>query len=87
MTDGVIHVTSEGVAIPASSKYDMTSSYVGNPKRRGRFGEVSNGKFKERSRIVPATPAGKLGPNYSHYHLDGTGQHYNPRSSDRDPGF
>ncbi len=38
-------------------------------------------------RIDPATPPGKKGPNYTHYHKDGKKPHYSPRPGDKDPGF
>jgi RHS repeat-associated protein len=83
----VIHVTKEGVALPAESKYKIPEKYVQNPHRSGSYGEIKNGKFKERLRIDPETPKGKKGPDYSHYHKDGRGQHYSPLPKDKDPGF
>lgn len=85
--DDVIHVTKEGVALPPGPKYKIPDNYVENPYRSGSYGEVTNGKFKERLRIDPPTPPGKKGPNYSHYHKDGKGTHYSPRPGDPDPGF
>ncbi|MBK6918623.1 MAG: RHS repeat-associated core domain-containing protein [Deltaproteobacteria bacterium] len=84
---GPIQVTPQGVALPAGGKYQIPARYVENPHRAGSYGEVVDGKFVERIRIDPPTPPGTKGPNYSHYHLDGRGQHYSPRPSDRDPGF
>jgi hypothetical protein len=80
-------VTKSGVALPAEIKHKIPESYVQNPHRSGSYGEVSDGKFRERLRIDPPTPAGQKGPNYSHYHLDGKGKHYSPRPGDKDPGF
>ncbi|MFZ1829199.1 MAG: RHS repeat-associated core domain-containing protein, partial [Candidatus Competibacteraceae bacterium] len=86
--DDVIHVTKEGVALPPGQKYKIPDNYVQNPHgRTGSYGEVENGKFRERLRIDPATPPGQKGPNYSHYHLNGKGTHYSPRPGDKDPGF
>ncbi|WP_439529142.1 hypothetical protein [Pannonibacter sp.] len=86
-SDEVIHVTKNGVAFPAGAKHDILESYVQNPHRSGSYGEVVDGKFKERLRIDPPTPPGQKGPNYSHYHRDGKGTHYSPRPGDKDPGF
>ncbi len=85
--DDVIHVTSDGVAVPADSKYKIPDDYVQNPHRSGNYGEIVDGKFKERLRIDPPTPPGQKGPNYSHYHKNGKGKHYSPREGDPDPGF
>jgi RHS repeat-associated protein len=82
-----IQVTKSGVALPPGAKHQIPDSYVQNPHRSGSFGELADGKFKERLRIDPATPAGQKGPNYSHYHLEGKGPHYSPRPGDKDPGF
>jgi hypothetical protein len=87
-TDGIIHVTKEGVALPPGQKYQIPGNYVQNPYgRTGSYGEIESGKFRERLRIDPATPPGQKGPNYSHYHLDGRGSHYSPGTGDKDPGF
>jgi len=85
--DDVIRVTKDGVALPARSKYKIPDNYVQNPHRSGSYGEMVNGKFKERLRIDPATPPGKKGPNYPRYHKNGKGKHYSPRPGDKDPGF
>lgn len=85
--DDVIHVTKDGVALPPGKKYEIPDNYVQNPNRDGNYGEIVNGKYKERLRIDPATPKGKKGPNYSHYHKDGKGAHLSPKSGDKDPGF
>ena len=77
----------DGVAIPPEKKYDIPENYVENPNRPGSYGEIVDGKFKERLRIDPATPPGEKGPNYSHYHKNGKGTHYSPRACDSDPGF
>lgn len=84
---GVIHVTKDGVALPPGAKYKIPDNYVQNPHRSGNYGEIVNGKFKERLRIDPPTPLGQKGPNYSHYHKNGKGTHYSPRPGDKDPGF
>jgi RHS repeat-associated protein len=82
----VIRVTKSGVALPLGSKYQIPEGYVQNPHRSGSYGEIVEGKFKERLRIDPATPPGQKGPNYSHYHLDGKGEHYSPQPGDKNPG-
>jgi RHS repeat-associated protein len=82
-----IQVTKSGVALPPGSKHQIPEGYVQNPHRSGSYGEVVDGKFKERLRIDPPTPPGQKGPNYSHYHLDGKGTHFSPRPGDKDPGF
>jgi len=84
--DAII-VTSDGVALPPGSKYKIPDNYVQNPYRQGSYGEIVNGKFKERLRIDPPTPPNQKGPNYSHYHKNGKGTHYSPRPGDKDPGF
>ena len=86
-SDDVIHVTKDGVALPPGPKHKIPDNYVQNPHRSGSYGEIVDGKFKERLRIDPPTPPGQKGPNYSHYHKDGKGTHYSPRPGDKDPGF
>ncbi len=86
-SDDVIQVTKDGVALPPGAKHKIPDHYVQNPHRSGSYGEVVDGKFKERLRIDPPTPPGQKGPNYSHYHKDGKGTHYSPRLGDKDPGF
>lgn len=81
----VIHVTPQGVALPGEPKYKIPEQYVENKFRPGSYGEIIEGKFNEKLRIDPATPPGKKGPNYSHYHLNNNGTHYSPNS--KDPGF
>ena len=85
--DDVIHVTKDGVALPPGAKHKIPDNYVQNPHRSGNYGEIVDGKYKERLRIDPATPPGQKGPNYSHYHKNGKGKHYSPRDGDSDPGF
>jgi hypothetical protein len=82
-----IQVTESGVALLPGAKHQIPEGYVQNPHRSGSYGEVVDGKFKERLRIDPPTPPGQKGPNYSHYHRDGKGTHYSPRPGDKDPGF
>ncbi len=83
----VIHVTKDGVALPPGAKHKIPDNYVQNPHRSGNYGEIVDGKYKERLRIDPATPLGQKGPNYSHYHKNGKGKHYSPKEGDPDPGF
>jgi len=86
--DDVIHVTPDGVALPKGAKHQIPDHYVENPHGRpGSYGEKVDGKFQEKIRIDTATPPGKKGPNYSHYHKDGKRPHYSPRPGDKDPGF
>jgi hypothetical protein len=80
-------VTKAGVALPSGPKYKIPDQYVQNPYRDGSYGEIVNGKFKERLCIDTATPPGIKGPNYSHYHKEGKGAHYSPSNGDKDPGF
>ncbi|KIA78120.1 hypothetical protein DB43_EU00040 [Parachlamydia acanthamoebae] len=81
-------MTPHGVAIPPQSKYQIPSHYIENESRPGSYGVVSEvEKFVEKLRIDPATPPGKKGPNYSHYHLNNKGTHYSPRPGDSNPGF
>lgn len=87
MVDDVIYVTPEGVALPPGGKYKIPDRFTENPHRSGSYGEIVEGKYVERLRIDPATPPGKKGPNYSHYHLDGEGTHYSSRPGNPDPGF
>ncbi|MFY0582088.1 RHS repeat domain-containing protein [Cystobacter fuscus] len=83
----VFHVTPDGVTLPKGPKHKIPEAYVENPHRSGSYGEIVNGKFKERLRIDPPTPPGQKGPNTSHYHRDGKGTHYSPAPGDKDPGF
>ncbi len=82
-----IHVTPQGVALPADPKYRIPSRYVENADRLGSYGDYVNGKFSEKLRIDPATAPGMKGPNYSHYHRDCKKTHYSPRPGLPDPGF
>jgi hypothetical protein len=83
----VIQVTKGGVALLPGAKHQIPEGYVQNPHRSGSYGEVVDGRFKERLSIDPPSPPGQKGPNYSHYHRDGKGTHYSPRPGDKDPGF
>lgn len=83
---GVVHVTPQGVSLPAVDKYQIPSSYVDNPYRPGSYGMMIDGRYREFLRIDPPTPPGKNGPGYSHYHLNGGHEHLSPRDHN-DPGF
>ncbi len=85
--NNVIYVTPNGVALSPCQKYQIPPHYVENSFREGSYGELINGRFRERIRIDQATPAGLKGPNYSHYHLDGRGDHYSPSYGNKDTGF
>lgn len=79
-------MTPDGVALPPGKS--TPKDLVQNPHRPGSYGKIENGKFKEHLRIDPATPAGRKGPNRSHYHLNGKGKHCSPAKGDKDPlGF
>lgn len=82
-----IHVTSHGVALPSGPKYSIPKRFVQNPRRPASYGvlDEGTGKFVEKLRIDPATPRGKPGPEFSHYHLNGEKTHYRPGFDD--PGF
>ena len=58
----------DGVTMPEGAY--IPDEYVPNKNRRGSFGLAdSDGNFiKELVRIDPATPPGRKGPNYPHYH-------------------
>ncbi|SEP92482.1 hypothetical protein SAMN02910289_00916, partial [Lachnospiraceae bacterium RM5] len=76
------YVTPDGVAF----KNGIPDNYVENPYRNGSYGVFDeNGKFTEKLRIDPATPIGKKGPSYSHYHIDGGKEHFSPRPNDDNP--
>jgi hypothetical protein len=82
----VIHVTMQGVALPPEPKYKIPDQYVSNPNPRvsGNYGEIVDGKYRERLAIHPDHGTGRG----SHYHLDGTGStHNSPRPGNPDPGF
>lgn len=83
----VIHITPQGIAMPVGSKYRIPEHFVENEFRPGSYGEIINGKFKEMLRVDPATPPGMKGPNYSHYHINGSRTHYSPRPGDPNVGF
>lgn len=85
--DDVFHVTPDGVVLPKGPKHKIPEGYVENAHRPSSYGEIADGKFRERLRIDPPTPPGRKGPNTSHYHLDGKSTHYSPAPGDKDPGF
>lgn len=69
----VFLVTKEGVVLPKGAK--IPGEFIQNAHRSSNYGVMQNGKFVEKLRIDPATPAGMKGPNFSHYHLNGSGKH------------
>jgi len=69
----VFIVTKEGVVLPKGAK--IPGEFIENAHRSSNYGIMQNGKFVEKLRIDPATPAGMKGPNFSHYHLNGSGKH------------
>ena len=72
-TKSVIYVTKDGVALPPGK--NIPSNLVENKFRSGSYGEIKDGKFKEVLRIDSATPRGKKGPEYSHFHINGEHEH------------
>ena len=72
-TQNVFIVTTEGVVLPKGAK--IPSEFVQNPFRNSSFGVFEAGKFVEKVRVDPATPAGIKGPNFSHFHLNGKSKH------------
>ncbi len=71
--EGVFTVTKNGVVLPKGAK--IPANFIENPNRVGSYGVKENGKFAERLRIDAATPPGTKGPNFSHYHLNGSSKH------------
>ncbi len=69
----VFLVTKEGVVLPKGAK--IPGEFVENPFRSSSYGIMDKGKFIEKLRIDPATPGGMKGPNFSHFHLDGSSKH------------
>ena len=69
----VFTVTKEGVVLPKGAK--IPSQFIQNPYRSSSYGILENGKFVEKLRIAPPTAPGFKGPNYSHFHLNGSGKH------------
>lgn len=64
-------------------------TYIENPRQLPNstsYGTIESGKYIEKLRIDQATPAGRKGPNLSHYHLNQKSRHYMPGSKS-DPGF
>jgi len=70
------------VAIPKGEKYKIPDNLVENPNRKGNYGTMKNGKYKEKLRIDPATPPGQKGPNINHYRKNGKSTHYTPDGKD-----
>jgi RHS repeat-associated protein len=64
----VFTVTKEGVVLPKGAK--IPGEFVENAHRSSNYGIIQNGKYIEKVRIDPATPAGFKGPNESHFHLN-----------------
>jgi hypothetical protein len=71
--DKVFLVTKEGVVLPKGAK--IPKEFVESPFRSSNYGIFKDGKFIEKLRIDPPTPAGMKGPNFSHYHLNGKSKH------------
>ena len=82
-----VHVTKDGVALPPGEKYSIPQQYVQNPNRKGSYGIIVKGKFREKMRIDTPTPPGKKGPEYSHYHVNNKSKHRSPRNGNSDEGF
>ena len=82
-------VTDKGVVLPNEAKYQIPTNYIENPRQLPNstsYGTIESGKYIEKLRIDQATPAGRKGPNLSHYHLNQKSRHYMPGSKS-DPGF
>ncbi len=69
----IFTVTREGIVLPKGAK--IPAQFIENPYRSSSYGLIKNGKFIETLRIDPPTPAGMKGPNFSHFHLNGSGAH------------
>jgi len=69
----VFTVTTDGVVLPKGAK--IPNSFVENANRPGNYGVLENGKYIEKVRIDPGTPANKKGPGVSHFHLDNGKEH------------
>lgn len=83
----IIQVTPTGIALlPGMS---IPEGLVENRFRLGNYGIIDpkTGKFKEVLRINPPTDKGFAGPNYSHYHINNSKEHFSPRPGDNNPGF
>ena len=72
-SSNVIYVTKEKVALPPG--LNIPENLVENPYRSGSYGKIVNGKYMETLRIDPPTPAGRKGPEYSHFHINGDKEH------------
>ena len=77
------YVNPDGVVFKNGIPCDL----IENPNRMGSYGVIDGvtGKYKEVIRIDPATPLGKKGPQYSHYHINGEHEHFSPRPGDDNP--
>lgn len=77
------YVNPDGVVFKNGTPCDL----IENPNRTGSYGVMDGvtGKYKEVIRIDPATPHGKKGPQYSHYHINGEHEHLSPRPGDNNP--
>ena len=72
-------VTDKGVVLPNEAKYQIPTNYIENPRQLPNstsYGTIESGKYIEKLRIDQATPAGRKGPNLSHYHLNQKSRHY-----------
>jgi len=69
----IFTVTQDGVVLPKG--VNIPKNLIENPFRKSSYGEMIEGKFVEKLRIDPATPAGMKGPNTSYFHIDGKGKH------------
>ena len=81
-TSKVIQVTPDGIALPPGR--NIPDNLVENPFRSGSYGIIDQNtqKYFEVLRIDPPTPVGRKGPQYSHYHIYGSKEHYAPGYND-----
>ena len=81
-TSKVIQVTPDGIALPPGR--NIPDNLVENPFRSGSYGIIDQNtqKYFEVLRIDPPTPVGRKGPQYSHYHIYGSKEHYVPGYND-----
>ncbi|MBN1187010.1 MAG: RHS repeat-associated core domain-containing protein, partial [Bacteroidales bacterium] len=74
--NSVLQVTENGVVLPKSTK--IPKDLVQNPfNRPGSYGKIdpATGKFAEKLRVDAPTPKGMKGPDFSHFHVNGSGKH------------
>mgnify|MGYP004618237531 CR=1 FL=1 len=86
----VISTGAVNIALSFAANYSQGSSasdalkLTENPFRSGSYGIIDQNtqKYFEVLRIDPPTPVGRKGPQYSHYHIYGSKEHYVPGYND-----